>query len=106
MAAIQSVRYARISRGPVQRWTEYKGKKLVEPYIDKMEIGYKGTIRRIAATPSGARISVGFERAPGTPFVQCFFDPKEWGDQLSALHHGDIIEVIGTIDKLTAMVLP
>jgi hypothetical protein len=76
--------------------TEIQGQKLAASYVGKMEIEYRGAISEINLLTMGS-IGVRLQSKIGTPSVTLFFDSKEWSDQLSALHHGDIITAIGTI---------
>jgi hypothetical protein len=40
---------------------------------------------------------VDFEYIPGATIMTVYFDAKEWTEQLSVLHHREVISVIGTI---------
>jgi len=76
--------------------TTVQGDALASRYVGKYEIQYSGSIRDVSSTIM-KELDVHFVRQGSDPQVSAFFADPRWIEQLSALHAGDAITVMGTV---------
>jgi hypothetical protein len=83
--------------------TSVQGYALANQYIGKLEISYSGSIKDIFPDPQFKEILVRFFQHGGDPQVTAFFADPRWIEQLSAMHAGDAISIMGTVSSVNDM---